>query len=91
MTIFERDKERGGGIVLAMPTTNDTGAVKNRPAPQGKPIFGSSAALLLLGRVTTMPRRRALHPTQIWASKIPITYGLINMTEEPAAPDGIHP
>ena len=36
MTIFERDKERGGGIVLTMPTTSDAGAVKNRPAPKGE-------------------------------------------------------
>ena len=77
MTIFERDKERGGGIVLTMPTTNDAGAVKNRPARRGSPSSGRLTALLLLGRVTTMPRRRALHPTQIWTSKTPITYGLI--------------
>ena len=40
--IFERDKERGEGIVVTMPTTNDAGAVKNHPAPEGKPIFCSS-------------------------------------------------
>ena len=37
--ILERDKKRGGGIVLTMPTTNDAGAAQNRPAPQGKPLF----------------------------------------------------
>ena len=42
MTIFERDKERGEDIVFALSTTNDAGAVKNRPAPQGKLIFGPS-------------------------------------------------
>ena len=65
-TILERDKERGGGIVVTMPTTNDAGAVQNWPAPSGKPHLWPSAALLLLGRVKTMPRRRALHPIQIW-------------------------
>ena len=39
VTIFERDKERGGGIVVTMPTTRDTVAVKNSPAPEGKPLF----------------------------------------------------
>ena len=37
--IFERDKERGGGVVLTTPTTNDAVAVENHPAPQGMPIF----------------------------------------------------
>ncbi len=36
MTIFERDKERGGDMVLTMSTTRDAGAVENRPAPQGE-------------------------------------------------------
>ena len=65
-TILERDKKRGGGIVLTMPTTSDAVAVQNRPAPSGKPHLWPSAALLLLYIVTTMSRRRALHPTQIW-------------------------
>gem|GEM_PF-6063716 len=37
--ILERDKERGGGIVLTMPTTRDAVVVQNHPAPEGKPIF----------------------------------------------------
>ncbi len=64
--ILERDKERGGGIVVTIPTTRDAVAVQNRPAPSGKPHLWPSAALLLLDIVTTMSRRRALHPTQIW-------------------------
>lgn len=51
--ILERDKERGGGIVMTMATTNDAGAAQNRPAPEGKPGFTTSAALLLLSVVTT--------------------------------------
>ena len=66
MTILERDKERGGGIVVTMPTTSDAVAVQNRPAPLGKPHLWPSAALLLLGIVNTIPRRRALHPAQTW-------------------------
>ncbi len=53
--IMERDKERGGGIVLTMSTTNDAGVAHNRPAPKGKPGFMSSASLLLLDVVTTTP------------------------------------
>ncbi|GEM_PF-1450141 len=71
--ILERDKpacrtgrERGGGIVVTMPTTRDAVAVQNRPAPSGKPHLWPSAALLLLAIVTTMSRCHALHPTQIW-------------------------
>ena len=64
--ILERDKERGGEIVVTMPTTSDAVAVQNRPAPSGKPHFWPSAALLLLDIVTTMSRRRALHPAQTW-------------------------
>ncbi len=64
--ILERDKERGGGIVLTMPTTSDAVAVQNRPAPSGKPHLWSSASLLLLGGLKSTPRRRALHTTQIW-------------------------
>ena len=30
--ILERDKERGGGVVVTTPTTNDAVAVENRPA-----------------------------------------------------------
>ena len=75
MMIFERDKEQGGGIVLTMPTTSDAVAVENRPAPEGKPIFCSSAALLLLDVVNTMSRRRALQTTKIWASKSPYYLG----------------
>ena len=41
--ILERDKERGGGIVVTMPTTSDAVAVQNRPAPLGKPGFMSDA------------------------------------------------
>ena len=78
MTILERDKERGGDIVVTMSTTNDTVADKNRPAQRGSPSLGRLTALLLLGIVTTIPRRRVLHPTQIWTSKTHITYGLIN-------------
>ena len=63
--ILERDKERGGGIVVTMPTTSDAVAAKNRPAPSGKPHLWPSAALLLLDIVTAMSRRRALHPAQI--------------------------
>ena len=37
--ILERDKERGGDIVLTMATTRDAGVAENRPAPEGKPIF----------------------------------------------------
>ena len=64
-SILERDKERGGGIVLTTPTTSDAVAAQNRPAPSGKPDIWPSAVLLLLGIVNTMPRRRALHPAQI--------------------------
>ena len=64
--ILERDKERGGGIVMTMPTTSDAVAVQNRPAPSGKPHLWPSAALFLLDIVTTMSRRHALHPAQIW-------------------------
>ena len=39
MTILERDKERGGGIVVTMPTTSDAVAVQNRPAPSGNAEF----------------------------------------------------
>ena len=48
MTIFKRDKERGGGIVVTMPTTNDVVAVKNRPAPKGKPIWTPSDCVACL-------------------------------------------
>ena len=65
-TILERDKERGGGIVLTTPTTSDAVVVQNRPAPTGKPHLWPSAALFLLGIVNTMTRRRALHPAQTW-------------------------
>ena len=51
--ILERDKERGGGIVVTMPTTSDAGAAQNRPAPPGKPGFMPSATLLLLNVVMT--------------------------------------
>ena len=51
--ILERDKERGGGIVVTMPTTSDAVAVQNQPAPLGKPGFMPSATLLLLDVVTT--------------------------------------
>ena len=51
--ILERDKERGGGIVMTMPTTSDAVAAQNQPAPSGKPGFTPSAALLLLDVVTT--------------------------------------
>ena len=34
--ILERDKERGGGIVFTMPTTNDAGTAQKRPAPSGE-------------------------------------------------------
>ena len=64
--ILERDKKRGGGIVVTMSTTSDAVAAQNWPAPSGKPHLWLSAALLLLDIVTTMSRRRALHPTQIW-------------------------
>ena len=37
MTIFERDKERGGDIVITTSTTNDAVAVKNSPALWGSP------------------------------------------------------
>ena len=53
--ILERDKERGGGIVVTMPTTSDAVAVQNRPAPKGEPGFMPSAALLLLDVVKTTP------------------------------------
>ena len=64
--ILERDKERGGGIVVTMPTTSDAVVVQNQPAPSGKPHLWSSAALLLLDIVTTISRRRALHTAQTW-------------------------
>ena len=74
--ILERDKERGGGIVVTMPTTSDAVAVQNRPAPSGKAEFGRLTSLpacrtgrLLLGIVNTMSRRRALHPAKFGASK----------------------
>ena len=51
--ILERDKERRGGIVLTMPTRRDAVAAQNRPAPEGKPGFMPSAALLLLDVVKT--------------------------------------
>ncbi len=71
-TILERDKERGGGIVLTMPTTSDAVAAQNRPAPSGKPHLWPSAALLLLAVVKTTARRRALHPTKARASSVSI-------------------
>ena len=54
-SILERDKERGGGIVVTMATTSDAGVAQKRPAPEGKPGFGLSAALLLLDVVKTTP------------------------------------
>ena len=78
MTILERDKERGRGIVLTTPRTSDVVAVQNRPVPEGKPIFWLSAALLLLDIVTTMSRRRALHTTETWASKSSLIHVSIN-------------
>ena len=41
---------------------------------QGSPGFGRLTALLLLGIVTTMPRRRALQTAKTWASQGHITY-----------------
>ena len=64
--ILERDKERGGGVVVTTATTSDAVAVKNRPALEGKPHIWPPAALLLLDIVETMARRRALHASQIW-------------------------
>ena len=71
----ERDKERGGVIVETMPTTNDAVAAHARPAPQGKPLFCPSTALLLLDvSQRTRLRRRALHTGKIGASKCIIYY-----------------
>ena len=64
--ILERDKERGGAVVVTTATTSDAVAVQNRPAPEGKPHIWPPAALLLLDVVKTMSRRRALHASQIW-------------------------
>ena len=79
--ILERDKERGGGVVVTTATTSDAVAVsaistladppmlcggENRPALEGKPHIWPPAALLLLDIVKTMARRRALHASQIW-------------------------
>ena len=63
--ILERDKERGGGIVVTMATTSDAVAVQNRPAPLGKPDIWPSASLLLLDVVKTTSHRRASHLAQI--------------------------
>ncbi len=71
--IFERDKERGGGIVMTIPTTRDAVAAKNRHGPRGEATsFARLTALLLLGIVNTMTRRRALHSDKIGASKFPL-------------------
>ncbi len=64
MTIFERDKERGGGIVLTTPTTSDVVAVKNRPAPLGKAEFAVSCV--------APPRQ-----SQDYASSSRLVYGQI--------------
>ena len=71
--ILKRDKERGGGIVLTMPTTNDAGTAQKRPAPSGKLSFWPSAALFLLDvSQRTHLRRHALHPAKKRASSVPI-------------------
>jgi hypothetical protein len=65
-SILERDKEREGGIVVTMPTTNDAGVAQKWPAPSGKPHLRPSTALHLLGGLKSTPRRRALYTTQTW-------------------------
>ena len=48
--ILERDKERGGGIVVTMPTTSDAVAVQNRPAPSGNAEFSRLRRCLPAGQ-----------------------------------------
>ncbi len=69
MTILERDKEmrrRHSG------NSADDERRRRSPkssGPEGEGRIWSSAALLLLGVVNTMPRRRALHMTKFSSSK----------------------
>ena len=74
VTIFERDKERGGDIVLTMATTNDADRVQKSSGPFGEGQILSYTALFLLDIVKTMSRRHALYMTKFGTSKTLIIF-----------------
>ena len=76
--IFERDKERGGGIVVTMPTTRDADAAENWPAPKGKPIFCPSDCVAPPHHSHDYASSSRLAYGQNMGFQIPITYTLVS-------------
>ena len=76
--IFERDKERGGGIVVTMLTTRDAGAAENWPAPEGKPLFYLSDCVAPPHHSYDYASSSRLAYRQNRGFQIPITYALVS-------------
>ena len=66
-------------MVLTMPTTRDAVAVKNRPAPQGKPLFCPSDCVAPPRHSLNYSSSSRLAYGQNRGFQIPITYSLVSM------------